>query len=88
MDRQIKQLLPCTEPWYARYIRDGEKKEFFKVICWALVNDGIGDMRSDHVIPIVSGDGCYPMEADYHNDYQGVELLTGQTEDELMEEPE
>lgn len=87
MDRRIKQLLPCNEPWYARYVGKDGKKEFFKVICWALATDIAGDIRADAVIPIVSGDGSHPMEADYHNDYQGVELLLGETA-ETVEKPE
>lgn len=86
MDREIKQILPCTDPWYARYVGPDGKKEFFKVICWALTNDTVGDMKSSHVMPIVSGDGCFPMEADYHNHYQGVELLLGETT-ETVEKP-
>lgn len=87
MDRTIKQILPCTDPWYARYVGPDGKKEFFKVICWALCSDKMEDMKTSHVMPIVSGDGCHPMEADYHNHYQGVELLLGETS-ETVEKPE
>ena len=86
MNRKIKQLLPCNDPWYAKYVGHDGKKEFFKVICWALCEDAVGDMKSSHVIGIVSGDGCHPMEADYHNHYQGVELLLGETA-ETVEKP-
>jgi len=86
MDREIKQILPCTDPWYARYVGPDGKKEFFKVICWALCIDRGSGVEANHVIGIVSGDGCHPMEADYHNHYQGVELLLGETAETVVKE--
>lgn len=86
MDREIKQILPCTDPWYARYVNLNGKVEYFKVICWARCVDRVGRTKTTHVIGIVSGDGCHPMEADYHNHYQGVELLLGETAETVVKE--
>jgi hypothetical protein len=81
IDREIKQLLPCDGPWYARYVSADGSVEYFKVVMWANVVERVGQDSFYHVMPIVLGDGNMPMFADYCMSFEGVRLLEGETKE-------
>lgn len=85
MDREIKHVVECTQPWYVRLKLAGSV-QYNRVVLWGLFKDkGVDGDKFTYASPMIVEDGV-PTEATTFKNFDGTEYRPEFTED-FMELP-
>lgn len=79
MEHQIKQIVECTQPWYAKLKQD-EGYEYYRVALWGLCEADIPGDKFRFCTPMIMMDGM-PVDATTFRNFGDTVFKAGWTEE-------